>query len=119
MSTSGLVKVAAVAVVDDDGRETLDLEPPDRLGAEVLVGHDLELPDESREHGAGAAEGAEVGRLVPAEGVLDGLGPHALAEIVPLSPSARSLGVNLSMRPPVIGPIEPTTWPGRAGDGPV
>ena len=39
--------------------------------------------------------------------------------MVPLSPSARSSGVNLSMRLPVVGPMEPTTSPGRAGEGPV
>src|SRR5258706_15317799 len=52
-----LVEVAAVTVVDDDGREGLDLQPPDRLGAEVLVGHELRLRDVLREHGAGAADG--------------------------------------------------------------
>src|SRR5207245_3843298 len=32
-----LVEVADVAVVDDDRRKALDLEPPDRLGAQVIV----------------------------------------------------------------------------------
>src|ERR1700675_5109495 len=68
---SFLVEVAAVAVVDDDDGEALDLESPDGLGTEVLVGHDLELLHEGGEHRARAADGTKVHRLVLAEGVLD------------------------------------------------
>src|SRR5262245_40035478 len=75
-----LVEIAAVAVVDDDGRETLDLEAADRFRAEVLVGHHLELLHEAREHRAGAADGAEVHTLVPGEGVLHRLRAGALAD---------------------------------------
>src|SRR5262245_38375555 len=53
-----LVEIATVAVVDHDGRETLHLEAADGLGAEVVVGHDLDLLDEAREHRARAADGA-------------------------------------------------------------
>src|SRR5512145_849657 len=40
-----LVQVTAVAIVEDDGRERLDLQSSDRFGAEILVGDDLEPPD--------------------------------------------------------------------------
>src|SRR6266850_1755777 len=76
---SVLVEVAPVAVVDDDGRERLDLEPPDRLRAQVLVGHELRLRDVPREHRPGAADGAEVHALVLAQRVLHRLAAIALA----------------------------------------
>src|SRR2546428_3612814 len=41
------IKIAAVAIVDDDDREVLDLEPADRLGPQILVRHDLELRHEA------------------------------------------------------------------------
>src|SRR6185436_1192525 len=54
------VQVAAVTVVEHDGREAVDRQPPDRLGAEIFVGDDLSLLDELREHRAGAADATEV-----------------------------------------------------------
>src|SRR5262245_64281873 len=75
-----LVEVSAPAVVDDDGRETLDLEAANRFRAEVLVGHHLELLHEARKHRPGAADGAEVHALVPGEGVLHRLRAGAFAD---------------------------------------
>src|SRR4029453_451387 len=48
----GRVEIPAVTVVEHDGRKALDLQAPDGLGAEVLVGDDLGLLDELREHRA-------------------------------------------------------------------
>src|SRR5215813_958555 len=75
-----LVEIAAVAVVDDDGREALDLEPADGLCAQVLVGHHLELLDECGEHGARATDGPEVDGLVLAQSVLHRLRTCTLAD---------------------------------------
>src|SRR5437879_12273360 len=75
-----LVEVTAVAVVDDERRKALDLEPSDRLGAQVLVRDDLELLHELRQHRARAPDRAEVDRLVPLQGVPDALGARALAD---------------------------------------
>ena len=58
-----------MAVVEHDRGKALDLEPADGLGAEVLVRDDLELLDELREDGAGAADRAEVEGPVLAERV--------------------------------------------------
>src|SRR5467141_1397484 len=74
-----LIEIATVAVVDDDGRESLDLQAPDRLRAEVLVRDDLDALDEPRQHRAGTADGAEVDALVLPECVLDRLRARALA----------------------------------------
>jgi hypothetical protein len=68
-----------VAVVEDDGRKVLDLEPPDRLGPQVLVGDDLERLDVTREHGPGAADGAEVHPPELPQRLLHGLPPVSLA----------------------------------------
>src|SRR5712692_6280850 len=97
---SFLVEVAAVAVIDHDGREIPDLDAPDGLRPEVLVRDDVDLPHEPGQHGARSCD-------------------RAPFPMVPLRPSSSSAGVNLSMRPPVVGPIDPTTSPGRAGEGPV
>src|SRR5688572_2817471 len=80
-----LVQVTAVAIVDDDRRKRLHLQPPDRLGPEVLVGHDLQLLHVTREHRPGAADGPEVDAAVLAQGVLHGLASVALAHR-PLEP---------------------------------
>src|SRR6266478_7978004 len=74
-----LIEIAAVAVVDHDGRKRLDLETPDRLRAEILVGDDLDALHEPREHGAGAPDGAEVDAFVLLECILDRLRAGALA----------------------------------------
>src|SRR4029453_983375 len=74
------VEIAPVTVVDDHGREPLDLEPADRFGAEILVGDHLELLHESREYGPRPADGAEVDALVLPESILDGLGARTLAD---------------------------------------
>src|SRR5918996_6032763 len=73
------IQVTAVTVVEHDGRERLDLESPDGLRPEVLVGDDLQRLDVAREHGAGAADGPEVHALELAQRVLHGLPPVALA----------------------------------------
>src|SRR6267378_1125910 len=52
---SFLVKVTAVAVIDHDGREILDLDAPDGLRPEVFVRDDVDLPDEPGQHGARAS----------------------------------------------------------------
>src|SRR4029453_9776084 len=54
------VEIATVTVVDDHGREPLDLEPADRFGAEILVGDHLELLHESREYGPRPADRGSV-----------------------------------------------------------
>src|SRR6476660_3669584 len=74
------VQVTAVTVVEHDGRETVDLQPPDRLGAEVFVGDDLGFLDELREHRAGTADAAEVRGPVLLERVLHRLPTIALAD---------------------------------------
>src|SRR6266542_869875 len=74
------VEIAAVTVVDDHGRESLDFESADRFGAEILVGDDLELLHEGRKYGPRPADGAEVDALVLPEGILDRLGARALAD---------------------------------------
>src|SRR6266536_4050800 len=75
-----LIEIAAVTVVQHDGGEALDLEPPDGFRAEVLVGDDLGLLDELREHRPGATDAAEVRRLVLLERVLHRLPPIAFAD---------------------------------------
>ena len=56
-----------MAVHDDDRGEVDDLEPRDRLGAELGVGDDLVADDALGEQRAGAAGGGEVdGGLVAA-----------------------------------------------------
>src|SRR4029453_5524709 len=75
-----LVEIAAMAVVDDDGRKILDPEPADLFGTEIFIGHDFELPHEGREYRPRSADGAEVDGLVLLEGILDGLGPRTLAD---------------------------------------
>src|SRR5712691_2764906 len=74
------VEVAAVAVVNHDNREVLNLEASDGFGAEVLVGDDLELLHVLGEHRARAADSAEVDALVLPERVLHGLPAMALAD---------------------------------------
>src|SRR5688572_13105684 len=74
-----LVQVTAVAIVDDDRRERLHLQPPDRLGAEVLVGDDLQRLHVARQHRPGAADRAEVDAPVLAQRVLHRLAAIALA----------------------------------------
>src|SRR5262245_10192653 len=77
---SVLVEIAAVAVVEHDGGELLDLEPPDGLGAEVLVRHELRLLDVPRQQGTGAADGAEVNPFELLQRVFHGLAAIALAD---------------------------------------
>src|SRR4030095_15764431 len=114
-----LVEVSAPAVVDDDGREALDLEAADRFRAEVLVRHPLERLHEARERTAAPPPMApKYTALCRARASFTGC-ERAPLPMVPLRPRARRPGVNVSMRPPVVGPTEPTTSPGRAGDGPV
>src|SRR6266851_5189523 len=60
---SFLVEVAAVAVIDHDGREIPDLDAPDGLRPEVLVRDDVDLPHEPGQHGARAPDRAEVDAL--------------------------------------------------------
>src|SRR5258708_24482672 len=55
-----LVEVAAVTVVDDDGRKSLDLGGTDGLRAGVFVGDYPKLLSQLREHRARAPGGAEV-----------------------------------------------------------
>src|SRR5256885_2850958 len=74
-----LVEVAAVAVVDDDRRERLHLEPADRFRAEILVGNELGRLDVPREQRAGAADGAEVHAAILAQRLLHRLAAIALA----------------------------------------
>src|SRR4029077_12149837 len=76
----GRVQVAAVAVVEHDGRKPLDLQAPDRLGAEILVRDDRGLLDELREQRASATDAPEVRGLVLLERVLHGLPTIALAD---------------------------------------
>src|SRR5438552_8604493 len=75
---SFLVKVTAVAVIDHDGREILDLDAPDGLRPEVFVRDDVDLPDEPRQHGARASNRAEVDALELHERVLHRLRARAL-----------------------------------------
>src|SRR6266511_5781834 len=103
-----LIEIAAVAVIEHGGRKALDLEPADGLGAEILVGHHVELLDEAREHGPGPADGAEVHRLVLLERGLDGLGARALAQ-GPLEAQGEERGCEL-VHPPT------RCWPDRAHD---
>src|SRR3982075_3800899 len=60
---SFLVKVTAVAVIDHDGREILDLDAPDGLRPEVLVRDDVDLPDEPGQHGTRTSDRAKVDAL--------------------------------------------------------
>src|SRR5262245_2861999 len=55
-----LIEIAAVTVVDDDRREIIDLEPADRLRAQILVRDELHALDEPGQHRPGAADRAEV-----------------------------------------------------------
>src|SRR4029453_9447896 len=66
----GRVQVAAVTVVEHDGRKRFDFQAPDRLGAEILVGDDLGFLDELREHRTGATDADEVHRPILLERVL-------------------------------------------------
>src|SRR5690349_15394811 len=73
------IEITAVAIVEDDRRELVDLQSPDRFRAEILVGDDLELLDVAREHRPGAADRAEVHALELLERVLHDLAAVALA----------------------------------------
>src|SRR5438445_12011197 len=55
---SFLVKVTAVAVIDHDRRELLDLDAPDGLRPEGFVRDDVDGPDEPRQHGPRAPNAA-------------------------------------------------------------
>src|SRR5215831_2153177 len=74
-----LIEIAAVAVVDDDGREPLDLEAANGFRAQIFVGYDFHALHEARKQSPGAADGAEVDAFVLLEGVLDRLRARALA----------------------------------------
>ena len=64
------VEVVALVVVDDEGREVLDLDAPDRLHAELRVLLHLDLLDAVlREARGGAADRAEVEAAVLLAGV--------------------------------------------------
>src|SRR5262249_270606 len=71
---SFLVKVAALPIVDPDGREVLHLDAANRFRPEVLVRHDLDLGDEAGQNGAGATDRPEVHRLVAHQRLLDVIG---------------------------------------------
>src|SRR5215831_18193111 len=74
-----LIEIAAVAVVDDDGRESLDFEPANGFRAQILVGHDFHALHEAREQSPCPADGAEVDAFILLEGVLHRLRARALA----------------------------------------
>src|SRR3982751_23025 len=75
-----LIQVAAVTVVEDDGREAVHVQTTNRLGAEILVGDDLGLRDELREDGTRATDRAEVHARVLLQRVLHRLTTIALAD---------------------------------------
>src|SRR5712691_9305626 len=89
-----LIEVAAVTVVDDDGRKGLDFKTTDSLSTQIFVGDYRKLLHELREHRAGAADGAEVDTLVLAERVLHRLPAVALSDR-PLEPELEKRGREL------------------------
>src|SRR6185295_13413236 len=64
-------QVAAVHVAADDRREALDLEPLDRLGAEIFVGDDVKALHRLRKERARAADREEVDGLALLQRLLD------------------------------------------------
>src|SRR3954447_5572629 len=72
-------EVVALVVDDDEGREVLDLDAPDRFHAEPGVPQDLDVADAVRgQPGRGTTDAAEVEAAVVATRVRDGLGAVAL-----------------------------------------
>src|SRR6478736_5238355 len=74
-------EVVALVVDDDEGREVLDLDPPDRLHAELGVLQHLDLADAVlREPSGWAADRPEIKASVLLAGLGDGRGPVSLRD---------------------------------------
>mmetsp|Transcript_17625 Transcript_17625/g.51187 ORF Transcript_17625/g.51187 Transcript_17625/m.51187 type:complete len:574 (+) Transcript_17625:182-1903(+) len=74
-------EVVPLVVYDDEGREVLHVDFPDRLHTVLLVVQDLHLLDAVlRQDGRGPADGAEVEAAVLLAGLSHRLGPVALRE---------------------------------------
>ena len=66
----------------------------------------------------GSADGSEVYAMIFLHGFCTTSGRRAPLPIIPLAPTDIMVGAYASIRPLVVGPADPMTWPGFAGVGP-